>query len=130
MTQINIVCDSGCDTCTTEIFTLNNEFVSPTPDIKWVITSWPKCSSRCDPSHITLDLRSLVIGLGLQLEESFLTRLSTRRFNIIWEFTTPLRYYPYSAWRVAWSCGFRKEDTNHFLTSYPLYSKLKKRYAY
>ncbi len=40
-------------------------------------------SSRCDPSRITLDLRSLVIRLGAQLEESFLTHLSTRRFSLI-----------------------------------------------
>ncbi len=30
-------------------------------------------SSRCDPSHITLDLWSLVIWLGSHFEESFLT---------------------------------------------------------
>ncbi len=40
-------------------------------------------SSLCDPSHITLDLRSLVIWLGPQLEESFLTHLSTIRFSLI-----------------------------------------------
>ena len=37
-------------------------------------------SSCCDPSRITLDLRSRVIRLGSQLEESFLTHLSTIRF--------------------------------------------------
>ncbi len=40
-------------------------------------------SSHCDPSHISLDLRSLVIRLGSQLEESFLTHLSTIRFSLI-----------------------------------------------
>ncbi len=39
-------------------------------------------SSCCDPSHITLDLRSQVIWLGSQLEESFLTHLSTIRFSL------------------------------------------------
>ncbi len=38
--------------------------------------------SRCDPSRITLDLRSLVIWLGSQLEESFLTHMSTIRFSL------------------------------------------------
>ncbi len=38
-------------------------------------------SSPCDPSRITLDLRSLVIRLGSQLE-SFLTHLSTIRFSL------------------------------------------------
>ncbi len=39
-------------------------------------------SSRCDPSRITLDLQSLVMLLGSQLEESFLTHLSTIRFSL------------------------------------------------
>ncbi len=39
--------------------------------------------SHCDPSRITLDLRSRVIQLGLQLKESFLTHLSTIRFSLI-----------------------------------------------
>ncbi len=39
-------------------------------------------SSRCDPSHITIDLWSLVIWLGSQLKESFLTHLSTIRFSL------------------------------------------------
>ncbi len=37
---------------------------------------------RCDPSCITHDLRSRVIRLGSQLEESFLTHLSTIRFSL------------------------------------------------
>ncbi len=40
-------------------------------------------SSRCDPSHITLDLRSVVIRLGSQLEESFLTHMSTIWFSLM-----------------------------------------------
>ncbi len=40
-------------------------------------------SSRCDPSRITLDLWYLVIWLGSQLEESFLTHLSTIWFSLI-----------------------------------------------
>ncbi len=39
-------------------------------------------SSHCDPSRITLDLRSRVIQLGSQLQESFLTHLSTIRFSL------------------------------------------------
>ncbi len=39
-------------------------------------------SSRCDPSHITLDVRPWVLRLGAQLEESFLTHLSTIRFSL------------------------------------------------
>ncbi len=39
-------------------------------------------SSGCDPSSITLDLQSLVIRLGSQLEESFLTHLSTILFSL------------------------------------------------
>ncbi len=38
--------------------------------------------SRCYPSRTTLDLRSLVIRLGAQLEESFLRHLSTIRFSL------------------------------------------------
>ncbi len=40
-------------------------------------------SSHCDPSRITLDLWSLVIWLGSQLEESFLTQLLTIRFSLM-----------------------------------------------
>ncbi len=40
-------------------------------------------SSRCDPSRITLDLLSQVIWLGSQLEESFLTHLSTIQFSLV-----------------------------------------------
>ncbi len=40
-------------------------------------------SSRCDPNCITLDVRSLVIRLGSQLEESFLTHLSIIRFSLM-----------------------------------------------
>ncbi len=39
-------------------------------------------SSRCDPSRITLDLRSPVIQLGSQLKESFITHLPTIRFSL------------------------------------------------
>ncbi len=40
-------------------------------------------STRCDPSPITLDLWSRVIQLGSQLQESFLTHLSTIRISLI-----------------------------------------------
>ncbi len=39
-------------------------------------------STRCDHSHITLDLQSQVIQLGSQLEESFLTHLSIIWFSL------------------------------------------------
>ncbi len=39
-------------------------------------------SSRCEPSRIALDLQSRMICLGSQLEESFLTHLSTIRFSL------------------------------------------------
>ncbi len=40
-------------------------------------------SSCCDPSRITRNLRSRVIRLGSQQEESFLTHLSTIRFSLM-----------------------------------------------
>ncbi len=39
-------------------------------------------SSRCNPCHITLAMLSRVIWLGSQLEESFLTHLSTIWFSL------------------------------------------------
>ncbi len=38
--------------------------------------------SRCDPSRITLHLRSRMILLWSQVEDSFLTHLSTIRFSL------------------------------------------------
>ncbi len=42
-----------------------------------------KDSSCCDPSRITINLQSLVIRLGSQLEESFLMHLSTIWFSLM-----------------------------------------------
>ncbi len=47
-------------------------------------------SSCCDPSRITLNLRSLVIRLGSQLEESFFTHMSTIRFSLRVYMSKPL----------------------------------------
>ncbi len=48
----------------------------------WLTGAWGR-TLRCDPSRITLNLLSRVIRLGSQLEESFLTHLSTIRFSLI-----------------------------------------------
>ncbi len=48
----------------------------------WLTGAWGQTPLIVTPTRITLDLRSQVIWLGSQLEESFLTHLSTIRFSL------------------------------------------------
>ncbi len=68
-------------------------------------------SLSCDPSRITLDLQSLVIWLGSQLEESFFTHLSTIRFSLSLFFYQP-RHVVFASWLPSQSIFVQRRESS------------------